>query len=100
MTWKPLPEWALAQAQPVEVKDLDRLRSLCALRTLSALHIMAAFTSPDNRDVTCSARDLMSYSGLSRSSTQKGIRELVEARVILASPWIPGQGPLPKTYTL
>lgn len=99
--WPPLPGWAVEKALPVSVRNLERIRTVAGLRTLMALHVMAAFDGrpwvQGTTSVTCSHRDIRSWSGLSNSAVQKGVAELVGSGCVLATDSV---GTVPKTYTL
>jgi len=100
--WRPLPSYALDAAPDVGVWALDRVRSLAALRTLIALHCIGGLSLlPDSNAVAvASIGDIAGFSGLAKSSVQKGLAELIGSGVIHASGWNPDTPWAPRAFTI
>lgn len=102
MEWPRLPDWVVTATPPIPVAALERVGSLAALRCLIGLYgIVGVVKAADELFPTVQASygDLRGYTGLARSSIQKGMRELEAAGVIASSP---ADSSLfqPRTYTL
>lgn len=102
--WKPLPSYWTSAAPDVQVAALDRIRSMAALRTLIALHCIAGLSTveqdPHYPTAVASITDLVTASGLARSSVQKGVNELREAMLIGVTPWEGARPQLPRAFTM